>query len=76
MKTHKFDAISFFSGIVITAIGLLFLIPTAPSDLFDAVGALGNWFWPVLLLTIGAAVLAPVFIRSKDQDEDQSALTD
>ena len=76
MKTHKFDPISFFSGVVITAIGLLFLIPETPSDLFDAVGDLGNWFWPVLLLTIGAAVLVPVFMPKKDQGKDQSAPTD
>ena len=76
MKIHKFDPISFFSGVVITATGLIFLIPQAPSDLFDAVGSLGNWFWPVLLLTVGAAVLAPIFMRSKGQEGDQSVIGD
>ena len=27
MKTHKFDGVSFFSGLFIAAIGLLYLIP-------------------------------------------------
>ena len=76
MKTHKFDPISFFSGVVVTPIGLIFLIPEAPSDLFHAVARSGNWFWPVLLVTVGASVLAPVFRRRKDQEEDQSVVGD
>ncbi len=30
MKSHAFDAISFITGLVATAIGLLFLIPQEP----------------------------------------------
>lgn len=69
MKTHKFDGVSFFSGLVITAIGLLYLIADTPSDIFDAVGRLGNWFWPLLVLAIGIAVLIPALVPKKDQDE-------
>ena len=76
MKTHKFDAISFFSGVVITGLGLLFLIPNTSSDIFDVIWHTGNWFWPVVLLAIGAAVLVPVFMPKKDdEEEDQSTLT-
>jgi hypothetical protein len=32
--------------------------------------SLGAWFWPVLLLVIGLAVLVPVFVtRSAEDDE-------
>jgi hypothetical protein len=75
MKTHRFDSVSFFSGVVITAIGLLFLLPDTPSDVIDAVTSVGNWFWPALLLAIGTAVLVPVFTRDRGagkDEEDQS----
>lgn len=72
MKTHNFDGVSFFSGLVITVIGLLFLIPNEPTDIFDAIGALGSWFWPVLLLAVGIAVLIPVVIPSKRDDQIES----
>ncbi len=76
MKTHEFDAISFFSGVVITGIGLLFLIPNSPSDIFDLIARMGNWFWPAVLLAIGTAVLVPVFMpKRNEKEDDQSALT-
>lgn len=72
MKTHRFDALSFLSGFVITAIGLLFLIPQDPGDLIDFFGDVGSWFWPVLLLAIGAAVLVPLATgRNQDNEEDE-----
>ena len=76
MKTHKFDAISFFSGVIITAIGVPFLIPRTPSGIVDAIWNLGSWVWPVVLLAIGAAVLVPVFLPKKNQDRHQSTLSD
>ena len=72
MKTHNFDGVSFFSGLVITVIGLLFLIPNEPTDIFDAIGTLGSWFWPVLLLAVGIAVLIPVVIPSKRDGQIES----
>ena len=54
MKTHKFDGVSFFSGLFIAAIGLLYLIPNTPSDIIDAVTGLGGWFWPILFLAVGS----------------------
>lgn len=70
MKTHKFDGVSFVSGIVITAIGLLFLIPSAPTEIFDNLGDIGAWIWPVVFVSIGVAVLIPALARSRQEPED------
>ena len=70
MKTHKFDGVSFFTGLLITVIGLLYLIPNTPSDIIDAITGLGAWFWPILLLALGVAVLIPA-IWSRDNDEKE-----
>jgi hypothetical protein len=69
MKSHKFDAISFISGLVAALVGLVFLVPQTPLDLIDAVTSLGAWFWPVLLLVIGVAILVPVFMSRGDAEE-------
>lgn len=71
MKTHRFDGVSFFSGLIITAIGLVFLLANEPGDIIDAVGRLGNWFWPLVLLIIGIAVLVPALAPKKDSDEPE-----
>ena len=55
MKSHKFDAISFVSGVVAVVIGLAFLIPQTPVDLIDAITSLGAWFWPALLVASAAS---------------------
>lgn len=70
MKTHKFDGISFLAGFVVTVVGLLFLIPTEPSDVIDLVTGVGVWFWPLLLVAIGVAVIVPVLIPTKTTDEE------
>ena len=70
MKSHRFDAISFISGVVAVVVGLVFLVPQTPVDLIDAVTSLGAWFWPVLLLVIGLAVLVPVFVTRSGDDEE------
>lgn len=72
MKTHKFDPVSFFSGLAITVIGLVFLLANEPGDIFDAIGRMGNWFWPLLLLIVGIAVLIPALIPKKETDELES----
>ena len=69
MKSHRFDAISFISGVVAAMVGLVFLVPQTPLDLIDAVTSLGAWFWPVLLLVVGLAVLLPVFVTRSAEDE-------
>ena len=75
MKTHKFDAVSFLSGLVITAIGLVYLIPSDAGDIWNALTNVGSWFWPVVLLVVGLAVLIPLMIpeRSKDESAEESA---
>jgi|GEM_PF-1473950 hypothetical protein len=74
MRSHRFDAISFISGLVVALVGLVFLVPQTPVDLIDAVTSLGAWFWPVLLLGIGVAILVPVFMARSREDEDESPL--
>lgn len=74
MKTHRFDAISFFSGLVIALLGLVFLIPQTPVDIVDALTDLGSWFWPAVLLVIGIAVLIPVFLPKEAEEEDLEEL--
>ena len=69
MKSHKFDGVSFFSGLVITAIGLMFLIPNSMSDLVDAITGFGIWFWPILFLGIGLAVIIPALLPKKKDEE-------
>jgi hypothetical protein len=69
MKPHRFDAISFVSGLVITLLGLVFLIPQTPVDVIDALTNLGGWFWPALLLVIGIAILVPVFLPKEEAEE-------
>lgn len=68
MKTHKFDGISFFTGLVFAAIGLLYLIPQDVSDIVDLFVDAGSWFWPALFLAVGAAVLIPA-LRPRDSED-------
>jgi hypothetical protein len=69
MKPHKFDAISFISGVVAVVLGLVFLIPQTPVDLIDAITSLGAWFWPALLVVVGIAILVPVFASRRAEEE-------
>ena len=70
MKSHKFDAVSFISGLVVTVIGLLFLIPNTTSDLIDFVTGIGIWFWPILFLAVGLAVIIPVLVPKRTDELD------
>ncbi len=69
MKTHKFDAISFLSGLVFTGFGLMFLIPNTTEDLINTVVDMGSWAWPLILLGIGLALVVPMFIKAASTDE-------
>jgi hypothetical protein len=71
MKTHRFDAISFISGVVITLLGLAFLIPQTPVDVVEAIASVTGWFWPVLLLVIGGAILLPVLLPKDEGAEKE-----
>lgn len=69
MKSHRFDAISFFSGLVITLLGLVFLIPDTPVDVVEALTSIGSWFWPTVLVLVGAGILIPVLLPKRDQED-------
>ena len=71
MKSHRFDAISFVSGLVITLLGLVFLIPQTPVDIIDALTSFGSWFWPAVLLVVGIAILIPVFLPKEDAEPSE-----
>lgn len=78
MKTHKFDAISFISGLIFTGFGLMFLIPNTTDDLIDTVVDMGSWAWPLILLGLGLALVLPLLInvaRGTDPDS-KSTQTD
>ncbi len=72
MKTHKFDGISLFSGLMITGIGLIFLTSNDPSDIVSVISKLGTWFWPVLFVVIGIAILIPVLTPEKKPEQVES----
>lgn len=78
MKLHKFDSLSFIAGLVITLIGLAFLLLPEVVDIVDLLVGAGSWFWPVVLIAAGIAVLAPMASRSNASDEsegDQPSVT-
>lgn len=75
MKTHKFDSLSFLAGLVITAIGLAFLLLPEVGDIIDLFTDAGSWFWPVVFVAVGIAVLAPLATRDtgKEAEEETDA---
>ncbi len=75
MKTHRFDAISFVTGLVFLGIGLIYLIPRDVTQIIDVFVNAGSWVWPVLFLTIGVAVLVPALRKSGSSysENDDSA---
>jgi hypothetical protein len=78
MKIHKFDPISFLAGLVIAAIGLAFLLLPELGNIIDFFTDVGAWFWPIVLLAIGLAILLPVLTRPAglqdgDEPEDRGA---
>lgn len=70
MKRHRFDALSFVSGLLITLLGLAFLLPRTWGDFAHYAGRLSVWFVPVLLLVIGVAVLVPALIPTRTEKVD------
>lgn len=76
MKSHKFDTLSFVSGLVFTGFGLLFLIPNNTDDLVDVFVDVGSWAWPLVLLGIGLAIVVPVFFKADDAEEDQPEMAE
>ncbi len=76
MKPHKFDTISFLSGLVFTGFGLMFLIPRDTEDLINTVADMGSWAWPLILLGLGLALLVPLFVNMSrgDQEDPEEAV--
>jgi len=74
MKTHSFDGLSFFAGLVITGIGLGFLLVPDVFELVDLFTDAGSWFWAVVLIALGVAVIAPAVARrpSAAGDDDEA----
>lgn len=72
MRTHKFDGVSLFSGLAITGIGLIFLVSKDLSDIVGVISRLGTWFWPVLFVVIGIAILIPVLTPRKKPEQIES----
>jgi len=71
MKLHKFDALSFTFGVLITGIGLLFLVLPEPGDIIDVVTDFSSWFWPSVFIAVGLGILAPLLGRKADNDETE-----
>jgi hypothetical protein len=65
MRTHRFDSLSFLAGLVMTVIGLAFLVFPRFGDLIDAITDAGAWFWPIVFIAIGIAILAPMAFGSR-----------
>lgn len=72
MKPHKFDTISFLSGLVLAGFGLMFLIPKNTEDLINTVADMGSWAWPLILLGLGLALLVPLFVNMSRNDDDDA----
>ena len=69
MKRHQLDPWSLIGGVVLTGLGLLFLIPAEPFDLTLGIQNLFGWALPVLVVVIGLALVAPALRRKDTGDE-------
>lgn len=76
MKTHRFDTLSFLAGLFITAIGLTFLLLPEAGDIVDFLSDAGAWFWPVLFIAVGVAILAPMISRTSSRRDRESSEED
>ena len=69
MRRHQLDPWSLIGGVVLTGLGLLFLIPVEPFDLTIGLQNVIGWALPVLVVLIGLALVAPA-LRRRDQEEE------
>ena len=69
MKRHQLDPWSLIGGVVLTGLGLLFLIPTEPFDLTNGFRNIFGWGLPVLVILVGLALIAPAFRRREEASE-------
>ena len=63
MKRHQFDPWSLVGGVILTGLGLLFLVPAEPFDFNHGFRNLFGWALPVLVVLIGLALIAPALRR-------------
>lgn len=64
MERHRFDGISFFFGLVFTAMASLVLFAD-DLEVFDV-----RWVWPALLIVGGVALLVSMFTRDDGGEAD------
>ena len=57
MRTHRFDPLSFFFGLMFTALAVWILF-SDDLDIFSA-----RWVWPAILIVGGLAMLGSMFGR-------------
>ncbi len=67
MKRHALDPLSLVFGLLLTGVGLLFLVGG-----IDAADLRGEFVWPLPVLILGAAIVA-VALSSKDRSEASGA---
>ena len=73
MKRHRFDGLSFVAGTVFVGIGLAFLLTTDLSTLIEVFTDAGSWFWPLVLVVTGIAVIAPAVTRGREEKVEVEA---
>jgi hypothetical protein len=69
MKRHPLDPWSLIGGVVLTGLGLLFLIPAEPFDFTNGFRNLFGWALPVLVVLVGLALIAPALRKQPDESE-------
>ena len=68
MKRHPLDPWSLIGGVVLTGLGLLFLI-SEPFDFTNGFRNLFGWALPVLVVLVGLALIAPALRKQRDESE-------
>lgn len=69
MKRHDFDPWSLIGGVVLTGMGLLFLIPAEPLELGNGFRNLFGWVLPVLVVLVGLALIVPALRKREAESE-------
>lgn len=74
MERHRFDPLSFSFGIIYSVVGILFLLPATPMDLVPLVTESARWVWPLVVVGLGVAIIAPLARRRDDAAPDADSL--
>ena len=68
MKAHKFDIWSLIGGLVLTAVGLLILLPNTTTLIeFQQLSLFFDLILPVLALVVGVALVVPAIRRRQPE---------